>query len=156
MVYAKPRIRPRERDAQHSLGFLDTNGLPNLGQTTRTSDSKKTKNKQKKTKQRAWRNVNFAIPVDHNVKLKISENRTKNLDIAMELKKTMEHESDGDTNCNWCTRYSHQRICNGTRRIGNKNMSGDHRSDNTLKISQNISPEDLRRLAVTQTTVKDH
>ena len=22
----------------------------------------------------------------------------------------MEHESDGDTSCNWCARYSHQRI----------------------------------------------
>ena len=27
----------------------------------------------------------------------------------------MEHESDGDTSCNWCTWWSHQRI---VRRIG--------------------------------------
>ena len=70
----------------------------------------------------------------------------------------MEHESDGDTNCNWCTWYSHQRIGKGTGRIGNKNTSGDHPNNSTVKIGQNTekSPGDLRRLAVTQTPVKDH
>ena len=37
----------------------------------------------------------------------------------------MEHESDGDTNCNWCTRYSHQRIGKGTGGLGNKRTNGD-------------------------------
>ena len=54
--------------------------------------------------------------------------------------------------------YSHQRIGKGTRRTGNKNMSGDHPNDSIVKIGQNTekSPGDLRRLAVTQTPVKDH
>ena len=26
----------------------------------------------------------------------------------------MEHENDGNTNCNWCTWYSHQRIGTGS------------------------------------------
>ena len=47
--------------------------------------------------------VDFAIPADHMVKLKESEMRDKYLDLARELKKTMEHESDSDTNCNWVT-----------------------------------------------------
>ena len=39
MVYAQPRTLPGKRDAQTSLGFWDTNGSPNLGQTSRPSDS---------------------------------------------------------------------------------------------------------------------
>ena len=37
-------------------------------------------------------------------------------------------------------------------------MSGDHTNYNIIENSQNTekSPEDLRRLAVTQTSVKDH
>ena len=37
-------------------------------------------------------------------------------------------------------------------------MSGDHPNDSVIKIGQNMekSPEDLRRLAVTKTSVKDH
>ena len=70
----------------------------------------------------------------------------------------MEHESDGDTNCNQCTRYSHQRICKGARRIGNKKASGDHSNDSTIKIGQNNekSPGDMRWIAVIQTPVKDY
>ena len=32
-----------------------------------------------------------------------SEKRDECLDLVRELKKTMEHEGDSDTNCNWCT-----------------------------------------------------
>ena len=32
----------------------------------------------------------------------------------------MKHESDGDTNCNWCAWYSHQRFGTGTGGLGNK------------------------------------
>ena len=48
--------------------------------------------------------MNFVVPVDHKVKLKEREKKDKYLNIASELKKkTVEHESDGDTNCNWCS-----------------------------------------------------
>ena len=43
--------------------------------------------------------MDFAVPVDHWVKLKQSENRDKYLDLAREQKKTLIHESDGDTSC---------------------------------------------------------
>ena len=64
----------------------------------------------------------------------------------------MEHEDDSDTNCNWCTRYSHQRNGIGTRGLGNKRTSRDHPNYWIIKISQNTkeSPGDLKRLAVTQ------
>ena len=34
-------------------------------------------------------------------------------------KQTMKHESDVDTNCNWCSLYSHKRIGTRTRGLGN-------------------------------------
>ena len=51
--------------------------------------------------------MDFAIATDHGVKLKESEKKDKYQDLAKELKKTIENERDSDTNCNWCTRYSH-------------------------------------------------
>ena len=43
--------------------------------------------------------VDFAVLADYRVKLKKSERRDKYWDLARELKKTMEHVSDSDTNC---------------------------------------------------------
>ena len=40
----------------------------------------------------------------------------------------MKHESDGDTNCNWRSRYSHRGIGTETGGLGNKRTSGDHPS----------------------------
>ena len=70
----------------------------------------------------------------------------------------MEHISDGETNCNWCAWYSHQKIGTRTGRLGNKNTSGDHPNYSSAEIDQNTekSPGDLRRLAVTQTPVENH
>ena len=64
--------------------------------------------------------MDFAVPVDHRVKLKESEKRDKFLDLARGLKKTMEHESDSDTNSDWCTWDNLQWIGKGTGRLGNK------------------------------------
>ena len=51
--------------------------------------------------------VDYTVRADHRIKQKESERRDKYLHLARELKKTMEHESDDDTNCNCCARYSH-------------------------------------------------
>ena len=69
----------------------------------------------------------------------------------------MEHEKDGDTNCNWCTRHSHQRIGKGTGIIRNQRISGNHPDQSITKIGQNTEkgPGDLRRFAVTQTPMLD-
>ena len=45
--------------------------------------------------------MDFVVPADHRVKLEESEKKEKYFDFARELKKTVEHEGDGDTNCNW-------------------------------------------------------
>ena len=48
--------------------------------------------------------VDFDVPADHRVKLKVSEKTDKYL----------EDGSDGDTNSHWRARYSHQRVGTGT------------------------------------------
>ena len=44
--------------------------------------------------------VDFAVLVDDRVKIKESEKSEKYIDLARELKKTVKHEGDSDTNCN--------------------------------------------------------
>ena len=103
MVYTQSRICPEEWEAKDSLWFkIETDHLI----STRRPDLVII-NEKKKKKKRTCRIVDFAVPVDHWVKLKESEKRDKYQDLARELKKTVEHESDDYTNCNWQTRYSH-------------------------------------------------
>ena len=70
----------------------------------------------------------------------------------------MEHESSGDTNCNWCAGYSDQGIGTGTGELGDKRTSGDHSNYCVIEIDQNTKtpPEALRRLTVTQTAVENN
>ena len=56
--------------------------------------------------------VDFAVPVVHRVKLKENEKKDR------ELKKTMEHEGDDNTNRDLCFWYNHQRISKGTGGLG--------------------------------------
>ena len=72
--------------------------------------------------------------------------------------KTVKDESNGYTNCRWCSRYGHQKIGTRTGGLGNKRTSGDSLNYSIVEIGQNTekSPRDLRRLAVAQTPVKDH
>ena len=66
----------------------------------------------------------------------------------------MEHESDGYTNCNWCVRYSHQRFGRRIGGLGNKKTSGNYLND-SIGHNTEKSSEGLRRLAVTQTPVRN-
>ena len=70
----------------------------------------------------------------------------------------MEHESDGDSSCNWCTRYSHQRIGKGTGGLGNKRTSGDRPNYDIVEIGLNTkkNPGDSKKFAVTKTPVENH
>ena len=70
----------------------------------------------------------------------------------------MEHESDDDTNCNWCARHSHQRIGIGISGIGNKRMNEGPPNYSFIKVGQNTekSPGDLRKFVITQTAVEEH
>ena len=73
MVNAQPRICPGKCDAQNSLGFGNANGLPILGQTTRT-------------KRTCWIG-NFTISDDHRVKLKEGEKEINTLILLENSKK---------------------------------------------------------------------
>ena len=70
----------------------------------------------------------------------------------------MEHESGGNINYNWHTRYRYQRIDRRTGGLGNKRTSGDHPNYSIVEIGQNTekSPGDLGRLAITQTPMENH
>ena len=46
--------------------------------------------------------MDFAVPTDHRLKLRENKKKDHYLDLARELKKTVEHERDDYTNCNWC------------------------------------------------------
>ena len=74
------------------------------------------------------------------------------------IEKTVKHESNGYTNCHWCSWYNYQSFGKRTRGLGNKRTSGDNPNYSIVKIDQNIdkSPGDLRRLVVTQTPEKYH
>ena len=65
-------------------------------------------NKKKlKKKKRICKIVDFAVPADHRIKLKECEKKDKYLDLLWELKrKTVEHEGDNYTYCDWCFWYS--------------------------------------------------
>ena len=45
--------------------------------------------------------MDFAFPTDHKVDIKESDNIDEYTDLVKELKKTVEHEDDGDTNGSW-------------------------------------------------------
>ena len=66
-------------------------------------------------------------------KTEVKQKRNKYLDLARKLKKIM----DGDTNCNWSARHSHQQI--GTRTGGLRNLrtSRDPPDYRIVKIGQN-------------------
>ena len=63
-------------------------------------------------------------------------NRSKH-NTLLENWKTTEHKNGSDTNCNWCARYSYQRIDKVNRRFVNKRASEDHLVYSILKIDQN-------------------
>ena len=67
----------------------------------------------------------------------------------------MEDEGDGDTNCNWRTRYNHQRIGKGTGGIENKRET--IQLIVLLRSARKLgSPGNLKRLGVTQSPVKNY
>ena len=98
--------------------------------------------------------VDFVVSVDHRLKIKESFKRDKHLDLASELKnkQTMEY-GDDDRNC---YRNNPERLGNGTRRHENL-RSRVHPDYRIIRIGQNTekSLRDLRKLAATQTPVKD-
>ena len=54
---------------------------------------------------------------DYNVKIEENEKRDKYLDFARDINKTMEHEGDCDTNCNWYTWNDHYGLVWGLEKL---------------------------------------
>ena len=73
------------------------------------------------------------------------------------MKKAVEHEVKGEHNFNWGPLNGSEKLGKEIRRVGNWRRNQDHRNYSVSEIGQNIENrlEDLRRLAVTQTPVKD-
>ena len=82
--------------------------------------NKKKKKRKKEKKKRTHRILDLDVPADYWVKLKESEKRDKYLDLARELKKTVQPESDGNTNCDWSAWHSHKKIGTRIRGLGKK------------------------------------
>ena len=101
--------------------------------------------------------MNFAVPVDSWINLKESEKRDKYLDLTRELKKLRNMIVTGIPIVIGAL-VSHQRFGTRTGGLGNKRTSGDYPKYSIVDIGQNTekSSEDLKRLAVTQTPMKDH
>ena len=72
-------------------------------------------------------------------------------------RKKLEHESDNYTNCDWYFWYTHQRIIKEIGELENKTTWGDYPNYYIIENWETTekSPGDLRRLAVTQSPVKD-
>ena len=64
------------------------------------------KNEEKENEKRTGRIVDFVVPANLREKLKESK-KISTRTLLENWKKTVEHESDEDTNCNWCSWYSH-------------------------------------------------
>ena len=90
--------------------------------------------------------MNFTVSADQKQKQKENKKKDKYLDLAREIKKTTEHECDGDASWNWNARYIHQSIDKGTGGLGNERTSGDHSDYSIVEIGQNTKkiPGDLR------------
>ena len=57
-------------------------------------------------KKRICKLVDFDVPVDHRININECEKNDKYLDLARELKKAVEHESNDCTPCDWCFRHT--------------------------------------------------
>ena len=96
--------------------------------------------------------MDFNVPADHRVKLKESEKKNK---YCEGIEKTVEHECDDYTNCNWCSWYSHQKIGTGTGGLWNKRTSRGHLNYCIIEISQNTEKSARERERTNQKWYKN-
>ena len=97
--------------------------------------------------------MDFVILVDHIVKKK---KKSKYLDLARKLKRTLKYEGDSNTN-----HSALEMIPKGLeKRLEELEIRGRIKTIQTAVVLRSTrtlkSPGDLRRLAVTQTPVKDY
>ena len=109
-------------------------------------------------KKRTCKIVDLAVPADHRIKLKECKKKDKYLDLARELKKLWNVQVIIIPIVIGAFGTVTKRITKGTGGLGNWRTSGDHPNYYIVENAQNNEkcPADLRRLAVTQTPVKNH
>ena len=59
-----------------------------------------------KKEKRICKIVDFAVLAGHRINLKECEKKDKYLDLAREIRKVVEHESNDCANCDWCVRHN--------------------------------------------------
>ena len=153
MVYAQPRICPREWDAQTPQGFWNTSGSPILGQTNRPCNCR--------PKKRIGQIADFTVSADRGAKLKEIENLDKYLKSLRKLRKLWSMKLMVIPIVNGALVQSSKELEDfgtGTVGLGNKRTIGDHLNYSIVDIGQNTeeSSGDLRILAVNQTLVRNH
>ena len=101
--------------------------------------------------------MDLAVPDDHRVKLKECEKKDKYLDRAGELKKQWNMKVTIILILIGAIGTVTKGLIKGLEDLEKNRTSGDHPNYYTIEIGQNTekSPGDLRRLAVTQTPMKD-
>ena len=102
--------------------------------------------------------IDFAVPADHRIKLKEREKRDKYLDLARGLKKLWNRKVTIIPIVIGAFGAVTKGLLKGSGRFGSWRSSGDHPNNSAIEDGQNTekSPGDLRRVAVTQSPVKDH
>ena len=98
------------------------------------------------------------VPADHRIKLKECEKRDKYLDLARELKKLWNMKVTIIVIVIGAFGTVTKGLLKGLEDFGSWRPSGDHPNNSIIENGQNTekSPGDLRRLAITQSQVKDH
>ena len=99
--------------------------------------------------------MDFAVLADLKMKIEISEKIDNYMDLARERLRTMEHESDSNTNyssCTWNVSQSFVKKCGGTE---NARKCRGNKDQNIFKIGMNTEKcfWDLNRFTVTNTPV---
>ena len=114
--------------------------------------------KKKKKKKRICKIVDFAVPADYRIKLKECEKKDKYLDFARELKKPWNIKVTIVPIVIGAFGTIIKRIIKGTGGLGSWRTGRDYPNDSITENGQNTakSPGNLRRLAVTQTLVRNH
>ena len=143
MVYAQPSTCPRKWLTQTPMGLWYTNGSPNLGQKTKPYN-----NQQKK---KICRIVDFTVPADHRIKLKVCEKRDKYLDLARELKKIWNMKVTIITIVVGAFGTVTKGLLKGLEDLEVSVRVETHPNNSIIENGQNTekSPGDLRKLAVT-------
>ena len=102
--------------------------------------------------------VDFAVPADHRINLKESEKKDKYLDLARELKKLWNMKVTIVPIVISSLGTVTKGFIKGSGGLGSWQTGRDYPNDSITDDGQNTetSPGDLRRVAVTQTPVKNH